>query len=780
MARCPLCKTPYPDGVSVCKIDGTRLAVERTASVLLPSIEARNNHTQGLSESDLQPLASRERRPAGKGRAPGGGLASLTEDVTTAAKPDALAARARGHEDPPRIATGSGTVAPTSKQKDNWSAPFVDAAPGGLDSQNSDEWVGRTLGSYKLISILGKGGMGCVYRAEHTKLGREVALKVLRSDYAKRRDAVARFFQEARSVNKVRHRNIVDITDLVELDAGIVFIIMEYLEGTSLTKVMRSGSSVDAVRALSILVQICDGLAAAHSVGIVHRDLKPDNIIVCKEGDKDLVKLLDFGVAKLLDKDEDDDIGLMTVAGSVVGTPAFMSPEQAGGLQVDGRADIYSLGAIMYEMFARQPLFRGKSFGEFVRMHLNDKPTPPSQTPGGRDIHPRVEEVIMMCLEKSPDARFQTAQEMRTELLSLLATLETGGEMTAHLEQHRQSAMPIGEAMPKRAVAAAAPVLPRLPVAKESPAMAAAQVPAFYRLPAEPSDEFTERPSEQVLVSHSSEAMANSGYGAHPSGPQPLYTPNAAYPPGTPMPLPGYSETNMRFQGVTNTAVRAPARRNYRGVGLGLGIGLAAIIALVVATGSKDPKPGNDQAGTAEAPAATLDTDPAPASDEAEAETRAGGVIVPTVTPPPGKRVIVVALSSEPSAKVFAVGAVSPVCQSTPCDLRIDTADGGSANRRDYILRSPDHLDSTITINLRAPRDEVFVTLDPINKKTDPLLVAPIEHVKSTGPKNPATPDGDKPIRKQNNTKVEKKPKCKASAQDTFNPFGEDEEPCAR
>ncbi|MEO8702090.1 MAG: serine/threonine-protein kinase, partial [Kofleriaceae bacterium] len=230
------------------------------------------------------------------------------------------------------------------------------------------ERIGTTLGSYKILELLGKGGMGYVFRAEHVKLGREVALKQLRSDYARRRDAVARFFQEARTVNRVRHRNIVDVTDFVELDDGTTFIIMELLSGQSLGKWARTG--VDMPRALAVLVQICDGLGAAHSVGVVHRDLKPDNIIVIPTSDgAELVKLLDFGVAKLLNRD-DEDVGFQTAAGSVIGTPAYMSPEQAGGMLVDARSDIYSLGAIMYELFCGQPMFRGRSFGEYVRKHL--------------------------------------------------------------------------------------------------------------------------------------------------------------------------------------------------------------------------------------------------------------------------------------------------------------------------------------------------------------------------------------------------------------------------
>ena len=290
-------------------------------------------------------------------------------------------------------------------------------------SDDPDDRIGHVLGSYRVLEVLGKGGMGFVYRAEHTKLGREVALKLLRSDYARRRDAVARFIQEARTVNRIRHRNIVDVPDIVELDDGTTFIVMEFLRGESLGKWARSG--VDLPRALAVLVQICDGLAAAHSVNIVHRDLKPDNVIVVPTSDgAELVKLLDFGVAKLLNRD-DEDIGFQTAAGSVIGTPAYMSPEQAGGMAVDARSDIYSLGAIMYELFCGQPMFRGRSFGEYVRKHLTERPTPPRQTTGGAMIDSRLEALIMKALEKDPIQRFNHIVELRDALLSMLGGLDT-------------------------------------------------------------------------------------------------------------------------------------------------------------------------------------------------------------------------------------------------------------------------------------------------------------------------------------------------------------------
>jgi len=285
--------------------------------------------------------------------------------------------------------------------------------------------LGRVLGNYRLIELIGRGGMGWVYRAEHVRLGRQVALKLLKPEYALRHDSVARFFQEARAVNKIRHRNIVDITDFVELDDHTTFIIMELLRGQPLSSLARTQGPLPQGRLLAILAQIADSLGATHEEGIVHRDMKPDNIFIVDPGDgSDLVKLLDFGVAKLIAQDED--AGWETKAGSVIGTPAYMSPEQAGGLQVDGRSDIYSVGAIMYELFCGQPMFRARSFGEYVRLHLNEAPPHPRRTELGSSLDPRVEQMILRCIAKSPDARYQSMRALRNDLLEALGAIETG------------------------------------------------------------------------------------------------------------------------------------------------------------------------------------------------------------------------------------------------------------------------------------------------------------------------------------------------------------------
>jgi serine/threonine-protein kinase len=335
-------------------------------------------------------------------------------------------------------------------------------------SRRGDEpvdYLGSVLGSYRVVALLGKGGMGYVYRAEHVKLGREVALKLLRNDYASRRDAVTRFFQEARTVNRVRHRNIVDVTDFVELDDGTTYIVMELLTGSSLGAWAQSG--VDLARAIAVLIQICDGLGAAHQVGVVHRDLKPDNVVVVPTPDGgELAKLLDFGVAKLLNRD-DEDVGFQTAAGSVIGTPAYMSPEQAGGMVIDARSDIYSLGAIMYELFTGQPMFRGRSFGEYVRKHLTEMPVPPHDTPGGAGIDLRLEALILRCIDKDPDQRFAQIAELREALLHLLSESDAAAGLYPPITGSPSGSGPRALRTPLPPLAAGLPLPP--PLSQSSP-----------------------------------------------------------------------------------------------------------------------------------------------------------------------------------------------------------------------------------------------------------------------------------------------------------------------
>jgi eukaryotic-like serine/threonine-protein kinase len=272
------------------------------------------------------------------------------------------------------------------------------------------------VGNYIIKKELGSGGMGAVYLCEHALLGRRVALKVLHGEHAAEPSIVERFFNEARAVNAIHHPNIVDITDFGSVrDASgkgkIVYLVMELLEGKSLASAI---PSLSIEQALHVTRQCCRALAASHARGIVHRDLKPENIVLVTRGDDPLfVKVVDFGIAKLMDPRE----GQRTQVGAILGTPLYMSPEQYEALgRVDHRADIYSLGVLLYEMLTKRPPFRGHNFPELAIKHRTQAPVAPSFV--NPAVTPELDAIVLRALEKSPDKRFQDMNE-------LLAALES-------------------------------------------------------------------------------------------------------------------------------------------------------------------------------------------------------------------------------------------------------------------------------------------------------------------------------------------------------------------
>ncbi len=267
---------------------------------------------------------------------------------------------------------------------------------------------------YEVLSVIGEGGMGTVYQVRHRALGKRFALKALRKDLANDADIAARFMQEARTAAAVSHPGLVEITDFGRLPSGQVYFVMELLEGTSLSALLRSGGPLPAARGLDIVRQLVHALKAAHDASIVHRDLKPDNVHIGKsgsEGERDQVKVVDFGLAKVIGSSK------LTRAGMVFGTPHYMSPEQAAGESVDHRADIYALGVVMYEMFAGKVPFEADSYMGVLTKHMYMEPTPPSQLSPELAELGVLEQVILRCLQKRPEARY-------ADLGALLADLD--------------------------------------------------------------------------------------------------------------------------------------------------------------------------------------------------------------------------------------------------------------------------------------------------------------------------------------------------------------------
>jgi putative nucleotidyltransferase with HDIG domain len=276
-----------------------------------------------------------------------------------------------------------------------------------------DPLVGRALASFRVQAVLGAGAMGRVYLAEHALLGRRAAIKVIEPHLAADPDALARFVEEARAVNSIRHPNIVDVSDFGDVD-GRPYFVMELLEGETLAARIAKWGYLPPAAAARICAQVASALAAAHERGIVHRDLKPDNIFLCNHPDyPDHVKVLDFGIAKLSARTT---ARQATVPGMLLGTPLYMSPEQALGETIDHRTDIYALGIVLYEALTGRTPFDRPSIAAILYAHAHDAPAAP------RSIEPAIpeaiEQVTLRALAKAPGDRFADMRGMRAAILA--------------------------------------------------------------------------------------------------------------------------------------------------------------------------------------------------------------------------------------------------------------------------------------------------------------------------------------------------------------------------
>ena len=290
--------------------------------------------------------------------------------------------------------------------------------------------TGTKLGHYEIVSPLGAGGMGEVYRAHDPQLGRDVAIKVLPASFSLDPDRLRRFDQEARAAATLNHPNILVVYQFGNYE-GSPYLVSELLEGSTLRDQLMRGP-LPVRKALDFAMQTARGLAAAHEKGIVHRDLKPENLFLTKDG---RIKILDFGLAKLIEAPQSSGPGVPTLTegtdpGVVLGTVGYMSPEQVRGQTADGRADLFALGAILYEILTGKRAFHKPTSAETISAILNEEPAPISQVVPA--IPPALQKVIQRCLEKSPEQRFHSASDLA---FALEALSDSGSAPSGAFEQ---------------------------------------------------------------------------------------------------------------------------------------------------------------------------------------------------------------------------------------------------------------------------------------------------------------------------------------------------------
>src|SRR5262245_44769944 len=297
---------------------------------------------------------------------------------------------------------------------------------------NAPRLIGQELANYRIISLLGKGGMGEVYLAQDTILRRKIALKILPAIFTADEDRLKRFVQEAQSASSLNHPNIITIYEIGQIN-DVHFIATEFIDGKTLRKVF-ADSNFTIRNALDIATQIASALSAAHEAGIVHRDIKPENIMVRPDG---LAKVLDFGLAKLteshltmieLDPSNDDETS--TKSGVLMGTPRYMSPEQARGQKVDTRTDIFSLGVVLYEMITGSTPFEGHSMGDLIAALLRNDPLPLSHYLPA--VPHELEEIVEKTLQKDRNLRYQTAKDLQLDIKNLKENLEFEDKLAGH------------------------------------------------------------------------------------------------------------------------------------------------------------------------------------------------------------------------------------------------------------------------------------------------------------------------------------------------------------
>ena len=523
---------------------------------------------------------------------------------------------------------------------------------------SGDQLLGTTVaGRYKVIKLLGEGGMGQVYLAEHSAIEKRIALKVLRSEYAHKGEIVTRFQQEAISASRIKHPNVLDVFDFGQLENGCFYLAMEFLEGNDLADELQRARVLTAPRALPIAMQICRALAAAHSKGVVHRDMKPENVFLQRTGDgEEIVKIVDFGIAQLKPSNEEAAAASthrrLTRTGMIFGTPEYMAPEQASGKHADLRCDVYAVGIILFELFTGAVPFTGETFLGVLTKHLSEMP------PSMRSVYPdlqlstELEGVVSRALAKDPLQRYQTMTELAQALASTPEGQYAGlrGPYSQVGGDGRASALPTG---------------------------------------ASPS------PTAQQFV-----ASPTGG----PSGPSPVLTDAARA--AVTMPRQDTAESRAETQLGGEAATRPPTKS-----GSGATVVLALLGVLVVGGGAgafflrdrgTTPIAASVQAKAPEPPVAAPVT-PEPPPTVPSVAPPATSAVVPT--PPPANAVKLEVVTDPPGATLMKNG--FQVCDATPCEVTASVnetlelaGEKGPLKGKAKVLAQKDQ---RVTIKLAAP-----------------------------------------------------------------------------
>jgi serine/threonine protein kinase len=331
-----------------------------------------------------------------------------------------------------------------------------------------DPFIGRDIlnGSFQILQKIGSGGMGAVYKALQPQMKRMVGVKILHPKLANRKDLVSRFRREARAMSQLTHPNTTKVFLYGELEDGSLYIIMEFLEGKNLNQTVRADGPFPVARALPVLIQVCGALGEAHEAGIIHRDLKPENIFLVQSGGlRDYAKVLDFGLAKVGERQMRPGSVILTQEGMVFGTPEFMSPEQAQGKALTPASDIYSLAVILYEVLTGKLPFDAKSAMDHIQLHVTGKPIPLNQRSEGKTFPPLLERVIDRALAKRPEDRFATAaafadamQQVLDGAVQLAPEPRAMGKTELPTMPLKPTGVAVEEAAAARALAATHPV----------------------------------------------------------------------------------------------------------------------------------------------------------------------------------------------------------------------------------------------------------------------------------------------------------------------------------